>query len=162
MATETAAPPKSGKKGLVLLILIALIAVAGGATLPWVLGGSRSHATTEKKKTEAAKIKQTAIFFDTVRVNLPEERLNRFLIVKIMVAVEESEAKEITEHMEKQKAFLKNRLISYLSDQSMHEVTRQIGVNRIRREIRDEFNAILYPEGEEKILDVLFDEFVVQ
>jgi flagellar protein FliL len=78
------------------------------------------------------------------------------------VAVEESEAKEITEHMEKQKAFLKNRLISYLSDQSMHEVTRQIGVNRIRREIRDEFNAILYPEGEEKILDVLFDEFVVQ
>src|SRR5579862_3547554 len=134
MATETAAaPPKSGKKGLVLLIVIALVAIGGGATLPWILGGKGGHAVAEKKKQEIPKLKQTALLFDTVRVNLPDERLNRFLIVKIMVAVEEAESKEIGEHMEKQKAFLKNRLISLLSDQSMHEVTRQVGVNRLRR-----------------------------
>ena len=163
MANETAAPPKSGKKGLILLVLIALIAAGGGAALPMIMGGSRgAHAPQEKKKHEISRLKQTAIPFDNVVVNLPDERLNRFLRVKIMVAIEESETKEITEHMEKQKAFLKNWVIGYLSDQTMHEVTRQIGVNRIRREIRDEFNAILYPDGEEKILDILFDEFVVQ
>ena len=35
-------------------------------------------------------------------------------------------------------------------------------MNRIRREIRDQFNAMLYPNGEEKIIEILFDEFVVQ
>ena len=79
-----------------------------------------------------------------------------------MLAIEEVEAKEITELLEKQKAFLKSWVIGYLSDQSPREVTRNIGVNRIRREIRDQFNAMLFPDGEEKILDILFDEFVVQ
>ena len=36
------------------------------------------------------------------------------------------------------------------------------GVNRVRREVRDRFNEMLYPDGEERILDVLFDEYVVQ
>ena len=53
-------------------------------------------------------------------------------------------------------------LIGYLSDQSMQEVSRAVGVNRIRREIRDQFNAMLFPDGAEKIHDILFDEFVVQ
>ena len=36
------------------------------------------------------------------------------------------------------------------------------GVNRLRREIREQFNAMLYPNGEEPIVEILFDEFVVQ
>ncbi len=163
MATEAAAPPKAGKKGLIVLILIAVVAIGAGAALPWLLNKSSHNPQADKKgKHEVPKSKQTALPFDNVVVNLPDERLARFLRVKIMLAIEEVEAKEITELLEKQKAFLKSWVIGYLSDQSPREVTRNIGVNRIRREIRDQFNAMLFPDGEEKILDILFDEFVVQ
>jgi flagellar FliL protein len=161
MANEVAAPPKSGKKGLILGLLLALAAIGGGASLPWILGGHPRDPHAPKKM-DPVKSKQEAIPFGDVVVNLGEDRLNRFLRVKIMVAVEEAETKEITELLANQKAFLKSWLIGYLSDQSTQEVTRKVGVNRIRREIRDQFNAMLFPEGEEKIADILFDEFVVQ
>jgi flagellar FliL protein len=161
MASEVAAKPKSGKTGLMIGIVLAVAAVGGGASLPWIMG-SHSHDSRPAKKAEPLKTKQAAVPFGDVVVNLGEDRLNRFLRVKIMVAVDEAEAKEITELLANQKAFLKSWLIGYLSDQAVQEVTRKVGVNRIRREIRDQFNAMLFPEGEEKIADILFDEFVVQ
>jgi flagellar protein FliL len=162
MAEEVAAPPKkSGKKGLIVGLLLAVVAVGGGASLPWIMGG-HPHSSADKKKAEAAKSKQAAVPFGDVVVNLGEDRLNRFLRVKIMCAIDEADTKEITELLTTQKAFLKSWLIGYLSDQSTQEVTRKVGVNRIRREIRDQFNAMLFPDGEEKIIDILFDEFVVQ
>jgi flagellar basal body-associated protein FliL len=158
----TAAPPKSGKKGLFLWVLLALVAVGAGASLPWIMGGHRHDSHADKKKSETPKSKQTAVPFGDVVVNLAEDRLSRYLRVKIMVAVDEAEAKEITELLNTQRAFLKSWLIGYLSDQSIQEITRKVGLNRVRREIRDQFNAKMFPDGEEKIIDVLFDEFMVQ
>jgi flagellar FliL protein len=161
MATEEAAPRKSGKRGMLVLLVVAVLAVGGGASLPWLLGNHGQDAHSQKPK-DRSKVKQAAVPFGDVVVNLGEDRLNRFLRVKIMVAIEEPDTKEVTELIEHQRAFLKSWLIGYLSDQSTQEVTRKAGVNRIRREIRDQFNAHLFPEGEEKIIDILFDEFVVQ
>lgn len=160
MANETAAPPKSSGKGMFLWIGLAVLALGGGASVPWLLG--RSHDTGKEKKVEAPKNKREAIPFGDVVVNLGEDRLNRFLRVKLMVAVEESDAKEVGELLTKQKAFLKSWLIGYLSDQSTADVTKRVGVNRLRREIREQFNAMLFPNGEETIVDILFDEYVVQ
>lgn len=161
MTNETATPPpKAAGKGWIIWVLLAVLAAAGGASLPWVF--NRRTGETAPKKPENAKITQEAILFGDIVVNLGEDRLNRFLRAKIMVAVEEKDVKEVTEVMTKQKAFLKSWLIGYLSDQSTSEVSRKAGVNRLRREIREQFNAMLYPNGEEPIVDILFDEFVVQ
>jgi flagellar basal body-associated protein FliL len=162
MASETAAPPKKGKKGLIVWILLVLVAIGAGAVVPWVIALHPQDGHETKKKEVHKKIKQEAIPFDSITVNLCEDRFQRYLRAKIMVAVDEVEAKEITELLNNKKPFLKNWLNSYLSDQSVQEVSRKVGVNRIRREIRDQFNAMLFPDGEEKIIDVLFDEFVVQ
>jgi flagellar protein FliL len=161
MADEVAAPPKGRSKGVFVWVLLALIAIGGGASLPWVLA-RRPHDLGSQKKAETPKNKQEAIPFGDVVVNLGENNLNRFLRVKIMIAVEEGDVKEVTELLTKQKAFLKSWLIGYLSDQSTQEVSRKVGVNRLRREIREQFNAMLYSNGEEPIVDILFDEFVVQ
>jgi flagellar FliL protein len=161
MATEVASPKKSGAKGLIVLVLLAAVAIGAGAALPWFLLG-RHHDAGTPKKTEVAKSKLEAILFGDVVVNLGEERVNRFLRVKIMVAVEETDVKEVTELITKQKAFLKSWLIGHLSDQSSQDVSRKAGVNRLRREIREHFNASLFPNGEEPIVEILFDEFVVQ
>jgi flagellar protein FliL len=161
MSNETATPPKSAGKGWIVWVLLAVFAAGAGASLPWTLP-RRSADTSAAKKVEPPRSKQEAIPFGDIVVNLGEDRLNRFLRAKIMVAVEENDVKDVTELLTKQKAFLKSWLIGYLSDQSIADVTRKAGVNRLRREIREQFNAMLFPNGEELIVDVLFDEFVVQ
>jgi flagellar FliL protein len=162
MANEPAAPPKPAKKSMLMWIVLAVVAVGTGAALPWVFGAQIKDALSQPKKAEAPKNKHAAIPFDDVVVNLGEEKLNRYLRVKLMIAVEESELQEVTELVTKQKAFLKSWLICHLADQSSQEVTRRASVNRLRREICDHFNEMLYPNSEGKIVDILFDMFVVQ
>src|SRR6266403_2420436 len=80
MATDAAgaAPAKRGGKGLIVWILLAVIAIAGGAALPWVFA-NRTGEANPRKKTEGAANKHVAIPFEDVTVNLVEERLTRFL-----------------------------------------------------------------------------------
>jgi flagellar protein FliL len=160
MDSKVAVPSKRGIKGLLVWMVLAVMAASAGAALPWIVGGKHHDASTKKK--EPPKHKTAAVPFGEVVVNLGEKNLNRYLRVKILIAVEETDAKEMTELITKQKAFLKNWLIGYLFDQTPLDVGRKSGVNKIRREICDQFNAMLYPNGEEKVLEILFDEFVVQ
>jgi flagellar protein FliL len=156
---DKAAPPQSGKKGWLVLVLVAVAAAGGGAALPWVL----LHEPHAEKAAPEKDAKKTALIpFGDAVVNLGEERLTRYLRIKIILVVYHIHEKTVTNMLQDQKAFLKNWLISYLSDQSIQEVSRAAGVNRIRREVRDQFNAMLFADGSEKINDVLFDEFVVQ
>ena len=75
----------------------------------------RQRNDTRRRKTgDADQQSREAIPFGDVVVNLGDERLNRFLRVKIMVAVEETDVKEVTEVLGKQKAFLKSWLIRLL------------------------------------------------
>jgi len=159
MATEVAAPAKGSKAGLLVWGLVAVLSAGAGGALPWLLA---HHEPADKKSAERETLRPTIVAFDTVIVNLGEERLTRYLRVKPLLVVDEAEVKEATELLTRQKPFLKSWLIGYLSDQSLLEVSRNVGSNRIRREIRDQFNAILYPDGSERIHDILFDEFVVQ
>ncbi len=86
----------------------------------------------------------------------------RYLRVKMMVAVEDKDSHDVGELLNKKKAYLKSWLLSYMSDLSVKDVARKAGVNRMKREVRDQFNVMLFPDGDEKILEVLFDEYVIQ
>jgi flagellar basal body-associated protein FliL len=157
-ADKPSAPPAK-RGGWLILIVVAVIACAGGYALPRFLPTSAPSAAHPKEKEN---IKPAILPFGDVVVNLGEERLTRYLRCKIIMVIDGEQEKTITEHFNKQKAFLKSWLIGYLSDLSLTEVSRAIGVNRLRREIRDQFNAMLWPDGQELIQEVLFDEFVVQ
>jgi flagellar FliL protein len=158
-AVDKAAAPKSGMKGWLLLGVVAVAAAGGGSALPWMLLREH-HAEAPSHEKEARK---TALIpFGDAVVNLGEERLTRYLRIKLILVVDQANEKTVNGLLQDEKAFLKNWLISYLSDQNIQEVSRAAGVNRIRREVRDQFNAMLFPDGAEKINDVLFDEFVVQ
>ncbi len=160
MATtvEQEAPPKKKSKGLMVMLLVAAVAAGAGFMAPRLL----THEAPKKTAPEAESNKPAVILFGDVVVNLGgDDRLSRLMRVKIMLAVDGPHEKSVTEHMNKQRAFLKNWLIGYLSDLSLQDVSRTVGVNRLRREIRDQFNAILWPDGRELVLEVRFDEFVV-
>ncbi len=88
--------------------------------------------------------------------------LTRYLKVKLLLVVAARDEKSMTELIGKKKPALKNWLIGHLSDKSLQEVSGASGVNKLRREIWHEFNKELFPDGSEKVLDIFFEEFVVQ
>jgi flagellar basal body-associated protein FliL len=162
---EQAAPPKGGKfKTLLVLIIVSAVAAGGGFMVPRLFPGllSQTRHTESHESTPADGQKLAFVPFDQVVANVNDERLTRFLRVKLIIVVDEAEEKQVSELILKNKAILKNWLISYLSDKAMPEVTGGASINRARREIQDQFNTLLCPDGSEKIRDVLFEEFNVQ
>lgn len=162
-ADETAPAKKGGLRNWMILGVIALLATLGGAALPYGLAVAGVNLPGLGAAKEAkADNKPAFVPVGDVVVNLSEERLTRYLRVKLILAVDQSQEKTVKDLFDQNKAILKNWLISHLSDKTLAEVSGASGVNRLRREIQDQFNAILFPDGSEKIHDVLFEEFVVQ
>jgi flagellar FliL protein len=161
-ADDTAPVKKSGMRTWMLLAVIALAATLGGAALPYGLAVAGVNLPGLGAKEVKQGNKPAFVPVGDVVVNLSEERLTRYLRVKLILVVDESQEKVVKDLFDKNKAILKNWLISHLSDKTLAEVSGASGVNRLRREIQDQFNAILFPDGSEKIRDVLFEEFVVQ
>jgi flagellar basal body-associated protein FliL len=161
MATATETPPtkkKSGIMGWLVLMLLALLAIAGGFSVPMFVMPPKDA----KAKPKVTAKKAALLPFGEAVVNLGEARAARFLRVKLILVVDETNEKNVNDLLAKQKPFLKSWLIGYLADQTLADVIGRSGVNRIRREVRDHFNSMLFPDRAEQIEEVLFDEFVVQ
>ena len=162
---DPATPPakKGGLLNLLLMAGISVVAGAAGFAAPLVLGhGSFGFGGDSDNAIDPTASKSAFISFGEVTVNLAEERLTRYLRVKIILVVDVSQEKTIDGLVQRQKVVLKNWVISHLSDKSLEEVKGASGVNRLRRQNQDQFNSVLFPDGSERIRDVLFDEFVVQ
>ncbi len=160
------APKKGGFKKLAVFGVVGLLATGAGAAVPLFLtareaGAAKAHAPAGEAHGAAAAKPAFVPFGDAV-VNLSEERLTRYLRVKLVLVVGQAEEKEMTEEVTKNKAILKNWLISYLSDKSLKDVNGTANVNRLRREIQEQFNSLLGAGKVDKVHDVLFEEFVVQ
>jgi flagellar basal body-associated protein FliL len=57
---------------------------------------------------------------------------------------------------------LRTWLTSHLADKTMEDVRGKVGINRLRREIQDQFNQLMFDDGRERVGDVLFEEFHVE
>ena len=64
--------------------------------------------------------------------------------------------------LEAEHAILQNWLLSHLSEQTVDGTRGAAGQERLRAEIKDHFNAVLFDEGDAAIEDVLFQKFAVQ
>jgi flagellar FliL protein len=163
-----AAPKKGGLAKFIVLGVVALVATGAGAAVPLFLSAKEPGAAGSKARAAEAEQqgpgheKSAFVPFGDVVVNLAEERLTRYLRVKLVLVVGQAEEKEMTEDVAKNKAILKNWLIGYLSDKSLKEVNGATNVNRLRREIQEQFNSLMGAGRVDKVHDVLFEEFVVQ
>ncbi len=100
--------------------------------------------------------------YGDVTVNLDEQRLNRYLRVKLVLHVRRSDEFTVRNAMNEKELLLRNWLVSHLSDKELDEIRGKAGQNMLRREIRDHFNATLFPDHYDRVYDVLFQEFNVQ
>ena len=89
-------------------------------------------------------------------------RMSRYLRVKVLISIDVLDTKDITKQVEKHKPVMKDWLIGHLSGKTLKDVGGTVGVKRIQREIQERFEELLYPTGEGKPFEVLFEEFVVQ
>ncbi len=163
---EAAAPKKGGK---LAWIGVGLVAGGVGFATPYILPESmRPAPKVEEAPPEsavplrAAQSRPAYIEFGEVVVNLDEGRLNRYLRVSMTLQVDELQQLEISQKVDASRAVLKSWLLSYLSDKDMEEIRGAAGQNRLRREIQDHFNTVLFPDGYDRIHEVLFQEFNIQ
>ena len=153
------------KSGFLTIVLVAIVSLAAGVATPIVfakLSNSKETSPGEPGQARLENDKREFISFGAVTVNLDSDRLNRFLHVDISLQIRESNKQEVEKQIELHKQILNNWLISFLADQNLEEIRGANGHNRLRREIRNQFNALLFKGGTEKIEDVLFQEFNVQ
>lgn len=162
---------KAGGGGKLGWIITAIVAGGLGAVVPYFLPAdlqpghgqaamADSHAEAPPSPAEVTK--PAEVDFGQVVVNLDEGRLNTYLQVNIKLQVSEKDKETITTKVDASRAVLTNWLISYLSDQDKEDIRGSMGQNRLRREICDQFNTVLFPDGYDRIDQVLFTQFVVQ
>ena len=167
---ETEGAPAAKSSGVLRPLLWAGIGMAcgvGGLLLPRFTPQLFGAEPAVAKQVEAPpevneNVEWAYVDFGEVVVNLNSDRLNRYLRVSISLLVVKKDETKITELVENQKAILKNWLLSYLSEVSMNDIRGAAGQNRLRREIQDNFNTVLFSDGYDRIRDVLFQEFNVQ
>lgn len=168
-APAEAAKPKRNFKVLVLTAIIGLASAAAGFAVPQLMGGGvhkeaadKEHAPETHAQDHARKKGLSCVPFSDVVANLDDHRMMRYVRAKFSLAVEEKDVESVTHVVEENRTMLKNWLIGYLQNKQIDEVRGTEGFNRIRREIQERFNELLFAGEEPKIKEVLFDEFNVQ
>lgn len=167
MANEKAETPAKGggRTTLIVLIVCGVLALAAGGAVPYFVlhaPAQDSHGKDEDAHGHGAAAHQAYVSFGEAVVNLNEDRLTRYLKVKVLLVTDVRNEKPLAELIQKKKPVLKNWLLAHLADKSLQEVTGATGQNKLRREMWHQFNTELYPDGTEKILDIFFEDFVVQ
>ena len=139
---------------------------------PTESGGHGEHSGSNAKKIKAFTMpkQEDTIFLpfgepgkdQSVVVNLDEGRMSRYLRIAISLQIAKSQEETFKKLIDEKKILLRNWLLSKISDLNLDDIRGAAGQNRLRREIREQFNAVLCPDGYDQIYDVLFEEFNVQ
>lgn len=157
---QPAAKPASSIVALAIWAVVGLFSAGAGFAVPLaVLSVGQSPEPTEE---EVSTEPPSFIQFGEAVVNLDEGRLTRYLRISVTLQIPKEKEVDVTEKLASHQAILKSWLLSHLSDLNMEDIRGRAGQNRIRREIQDHFNHVLFPGGKEVIQDVLFEEFTVQ
>ena len=163
--------PSAEKRSLVPWILVGIISAGLGGAVPMFLTTETVDEEPAPKPVFELPTPENTVFVpfadedskdDQIVVNLNEGNLTRYLRVVVELQVSKEFEAEIKEKLKENRVLLRSWLISKISDKDLESVRGAAGQNRLRREIQDQFNSVLFPDGYDRIYDVLFYEFAVQ
>lgn len=181
---ETAAKAKdksketSGFSLFTWLILAAIIVAgaAGGFALSQLIAGPvQADTDPEAQQTEEVNTfeqllaktgendKYWSYDLEPVVANLDEPGVTRYVRATITLELSPEIAQEAGEvFLEEKKPVLVDWLTTYLAGLSLERVRGTSNLSRIKKEIRDHFNEMLFPESKPFVHRILFKEFAVQ
>lgn len=169
MAGDAEATPEgegAGKKGGALIVLVIIVfAMAAGGALPFLIETvlATKGDDVEPKATAPAEVEEYAYldFGETV-VNLGDGARNRYLQIQLSLQVDKLELEMITKSLESNKVPLQDWMLTYLSEKTLSDVSGAAGLNRIRRDILNQFNTVMFPDRYDRIHDIKFTKVAVQ
>jgi flagellar basal body-associated protein FliL len=165
-----------------ILGAIVMAGFAGGFALAQLLAGNGAGPTQQIEadgtKTDATP-KDTAINdllidkpqneklwpydLEPVIANLDEPGVTRYARVTITLQLSpQMNMEKGTPFLDEQKPILRDWLTTYIAGLSLERVRGTRNLARIKKEVRDAFNELLFPQSKPFINDILFKEFAVQ
>ena len=100
---------------------------------------------------------------EPVIANLDEPGVTRYARVTITLQLDpQMDQEKGTAFLEGKKAVLVDWLTTYIAGLSLERVRGTRNLSRIKKEVRDSFNELLFPQSKPFIRDILFKEFAIQ
>lgn len=179
-AAQDAKPAGSmGWIGWVVLAGVCIAGATGGFALSQLVGGSPAQTTAATQQaTQPAKNQTvdplkdlqgqngTNWFYDNVEpvlANLDEPGVARYVRVTLSLEVSgQLDPVKGKEFLDQRQMLLRDWLTTYFSGLSLEDVRGSRNLNRIKRDVLDQFNALLFANSKPYIVQVLFKEFAVQ
>jgi flagellar basal body-associated protein FliL len=154
---------------------IVIAGLTGGFGLAQLLaGGSRQPEIPEVQVEETKSFedlladstnekKAWSYDIEPVIANLDEPGVTRHARVAVTLELSgDMDIKSGTAFLEEKKAVLRDWLTTYIAGLSLERVRGTSNLARIKKEIRDQFNELLFPEAKPFVVNTLFKEFAIQ
>jgi flagellar basal body-associated protein FliL len=149
------APAKKGK-GMMLIIILGVVLIAGGTTAGLVLGKrSRPKVPEPKKKTDAPVVST----FQDLYVNIAETKATR--VLKLSVVLELSNEK-LSSPLESFRPIIRDLICESASHMTIEELEGRNGRGILKREIKNRSNELLRDRMSGAIVQVYFTDFLIQ
>ncbi len=100
--------------------------------------------------------------FGSIVANVNEPLLAKYLTLEITVQTAPEDQQEVEAAIASRKPILMTWLAAHIADKTPEDIRGKVGVNRLRREIQDNFNSLLFTDGRERLQDILFEGFHYQ
>jgi flagellar basal body-associated protein FliL len=175
-AKGTGIPAKG--KGIFVWLILAIVVLAGGVGGLAISVMMKGSASGEPNKTEAAsvepmydplpvktEIQKSWLFtkMDSIVANLDEPGVMRYVRVSVVLQISpkvDSIRGEV--YLEEKKIVLQDWMTTYLAGLSLEDVRGSRNLTRIKRDMLDKFNKLLFGPDKAYVEKVLFMEFAVQ
>jgi flagellar basal body-associated protein FliL len=181
-AKEDSKPQASGEKkggGLFYWLLLGAVIIAGstgGFALSQLIGGQEPAAATSPQEEETKKEAENALLaaeeqqsswpyekLEPVLANLDEPGVTRY--VRVTVTLEMSRDMDRIkgeEFLNSRQMVLRDWMTTYFAGLSLEDCRGTRNLSRIKKEVVENFNKILFPQSKPFVESVLFKEFAVQ
>ncbi len=171
-----------GGLGLFTWLILGAVVVAGatgGFALSQLMGGQDTADSNARQAAEedaarsfdALLANQSAVGatpwiydgMEPVLANLDEPGVTRYVRVSISLEISpEMDPIKGKEYLDQRVMLLRDWLTTYFAGLSLEDVRGSRNLNRIKREVNDQFNMLLFPNSKPFVRQILFREFAVQ
>lgn len=160
---EKSSPAGAGRMWMILALVVVAAAAGGGILLSRMMSKD-AVAASEPPDAPAPAEAEDCIYYDMepVTVNLKDPRMTRHVRATLTLALAREDAGEAQRRIDEKMPELKNWLIVYLNDCTLDDVSGARSLNRIRRDVEDAYNEILWPDSRPLISRVTYKEWAVQ
>ena len=153
---------------------IVIAGLTGGFGLAQLLAGGGQPETTEVKVDDTKSFddlladstnekKIWSFDIEPVVANLDEPGVTRYARVAVTLELSsEMDSEKGMVFLEEKKPILRDWLTTYVAGLSLERVRGTSNLTRIKKEILEQFNELLFPESKPFIVKILFKEFAVQ